>query len=164
MLPPNVQHLLWNASSPSRDPGDCLFHFFKHETANKTAQVTTPVASPVPKKKGRVVGKKAKTVDLVLENVDSKPYMLMVLRSGCLQHIDEALEESGTSKSDVLWCKYPPPKIDNKPKPRRYVHDMATMKKWFSSLPLIKGLLPPPYSEVAPPSSLTVKGELYIEH
>ena len=48
-----------------------------------------------------------------------------------------------------------------RPQPR-IEYDLATYKKWFFALPLMKALLPPPYVEVAPVSSLYVSGEIQI--
>jgi hypothetical protein len=89
----------------------------------------------------------------------SKPYMLMVLRSGCLRHVIE--DDDQQSESDPPWCRYPPPMVGELNR-RRLEHDLPTLKKWFIALPLIKALLPAPYIEVAPYSNYRYGGEMKI--
>jgi hypothetical protein len=96
---------------------------------------------------------------LSTDQIEKKPYQLMLLRSGCLRHFVEEPDSDIPSKG-VEWCRYPPPYKLNE----RLVFPEATVKKWICGLPLIKALLPPPYDFGVPVSALQVKGEMMLAY
>ena len=82
----------------------------------------------------------------------SVAYQLMHLRSGCLRHFQLAPMDKAQSvlndTTDIwhIWCRFPPPQV----REVRLHYSDSTMRQLFVGLPLLKALLPPPYSSMLP--------------
>ena len=59
-----------------------------------------------------------------------------------------------------IWCQLPPPRVRGI---RLHYSDSTTMRQLLVGLPLLKALLPPPYSSMPPLANMFVKGKMTIE-
>ncbi len=98
--------------------------------------------------------------------------ILMHLRPGGLKHVTSAKANSKQAEQEASegktlaprtlpnWCQYPPPKLKGG---GRLVYDQKDADSLFTSLPLLRQLLPLPFEQLLPAGALKLKGEMSLQ-
>jgi hypothetical protein len=96
----------------------------------------------------------------------------MHLRPGGLKHVTSAKANSKQAEQEASegktlaprtmpnWCQYPPPKLKGG---GRLVYDQKDADSLFTSLPLLRQLLPLPFEQLLPAGALELKGEMSLQ-
>ncbi len=97
----------------------------------------------------------------------SVAYQLMHLRSGCLRHFKftSSMDKTQSLMKDTnemwqIWWQFPPPRVQGI---RLHYSDSTTMRQLLVGLPLLKALLPLPFSSMPLLTTMFVKGKMTIE-
>ncbi len=96
----------------------------------------------------------------------------MHLRPGGLKHVTSIKANSKKAEQEASegktlaprttpsWCQYPPPKLKGG---GRLMYDQKDADGLFTSLPLLRQLLPFPLERILPAGALKLKGEMSLQ-